>query len=448
MFGFLDNLPIPQLPRMPQMPGLPGLPGFPGLPGLPQLPRMPQLPQLPQIPNPLAPVFQAGRDFMGGINNTPQTGDAVTRESADGHAAADQPTSFFGRLGQGIGDVGRGLSQEGLGGILDPFGMMDRQQAQRDLSGRFQVLPDDFVGPRRANQVSQDEYQNIARTFSSVRRGTGDLSINTSGFDGANAETESAEYRQGSLDRIADMMMTTGGRRQINNLNNNVAMNDDGTQRTDANGDAIHRHTTIEPLWGVNGGVDANGRTIWNDPGAGNHTNATMRSDNATATPLAAGSRRNADGTRGTGTDVRINWNPGAENIGNTGVNSDIILAHEMEHAVNQSQGTNGFNHFGGTNPDGTPITNTGEARIRNSERQAVGLSRTDGGPGGGHYPGDPDGCTENTYRQERNDLGLGEMWLPRERYTHLPGQAGSQADLDAAWARHNASGNARPRTP
>ncbi len=379
---------------------------------------------------------------------TAQTGDAVTADSANAPAAAAQPSSFFGRLGQGVGDFGRGLSQEGLGGVLDPFGMMDRQQAQRDLDGRFEVLPDDFVGPRRSNQVSQDEYQNIARTFSDVRRGTGDLSINTSGFDGPDAEAESAEYRQGSLDRIADMMMTTGGRRQVNNLNDNVQRNDDGTaQHNDDGTGEIHRQTTIEPLWGVDGGLDAQGRTIWNDPGAGNRTNATLRADNATATPLGDGSRRNADGSRGAGSDVRINWNPGANNISSDGsqLRSDIILAHEMEHAINQSQGTNGTNHLGGTNPDGTPIDGTGEARIRNSERQAVGLSRSDS-PGGGHFPGDPDGCTENTYRQERNDLGLGEMWLPRERYTHLPGQAGSQADLDAAWTAHNASPSARQR--
>lgn len=56
----------------------------------------------------------------------------------------------------------------GIGGLLDPSGMLDRQQAQRDLAGRFQVLPDDFVGPRRDNQVSQEEYQRIARARSAM----------------------------------------------------------------------------------------------------------------------------------------------------------------------------------------------------------------------------------------------------------------------------------------
>lgn len=394
-------------------------------------------------------VKTAGTQFMGGINNTPQTGDAVTAASASGHAAAGQPDSFFGRLGQGIGDFGRGLGQEGLGGLLDPTGMLDRQQAQRDLAGRFQVMPDGFVGPTRANQVSQEEYQNIARTFSDVRRGTGDLSIDSSGFDGANGKQEGADYKQGAMDGIADMMMTTSGRRQINNLNNNVQKNDDGTSQRSffGLGPEIHRETTIKPLFGVdNGTKNPNGSIAWQDPGAGNHTTANLRSDNAFAAPKG-GAERDAAGNRGAGGDVDIIWNPGANNIGGQGARSDIILAHEMEHAVNQSQGTQGYGYFGGTNADGTASTTTGEGRFKNAERQATGLTRSDSGAhGNGHFPGDPDGCTENTYRQERNQLGLGEMWLPRERYGHLPGQAATQADLDTKWNAHNAPGGvARP---
>ena len=37
------------------------------------------------------------------------------------------------------------------------------------------------------------------------------------------------------------------------------------------------------------------------------------------------------------------------------------------------------------------------------------------------------------------------EQWLPRESYSHLPGQARTQAEFDTAWNRHNSSGNARP---
>lgn len=405
--------------------------GLPGISGLGQ-PLMPDM----------GALRTAGNQFLGGAAG-PQTGDAVTAESANAHAAAAQPDSFFGQLGQTIGDVGRGLSQEGLSGLLDPGGMMDRQQSQRDLSGRFEVLPDDFIGPRRQNQVSQEQYQDIARTFSDVRRGTGDLAVDSSGFDGANAGTESAEYRQGTMDMVANMMMTTGGRRQIGNLNHNVQVGDDGKSVLDASGDEQHRQTTIRPLFGIdNGTVDAEGNIVWQEPSAGNHTAGNLRSDNGFAAPLGGGSDRAADGTRGTGGDVDIIWNPGANDIGGQGARSDLILAHEMEHAINQSQGTQADGKFGGTNADGTPRT---DATYRNAERQAVGLTRSDSGAGAGHFPGDPDGCSENTYRAERNGLGLGEQWLPREAYSGLPGQAGSQTEYDETWARHNASGNARP---
>jgi hypothetical protein len=87
-------------------------------------------------------------------------------------------------------------------------------------------------------------------------------------------------------------------------------------------------------------------------------------------------------------------------------------------------------------------------AQIGNRERQAVGLTRGDS-PTGGHYPGDPDGCTENTYRQERN--ALGERFLPRTprtQYSRLLGEAPatmSDADLQARWNTHN-SGPDVPR--
>ena len=365
----------------------------------------------------------------------PETHDPVTATSANGHAAAAQPTSMWGQLGQGIGDVGRGFSQEGIGGLRDWSGMMDRQQAQRDLAGRFQVMPDGFVGPTRQNQVSQQEYQNIAHTFSDVRTGRGDLHVDASGFDGPNAAAESSTYRQNSMDMIANMMMTGGGRNQINNLSHNALRDDAGALRLDAGGKEQHHATNIVPLFGV-AGVDANGRSTMSEAGAGAHTAANLRQDNGYADAVDRSKMlRNADGTRGAGTDVNIRWNPDSNNVGGQGARSDVILAHEMEHTINETQGTMATGQLGGT---------SGDASFQNWERQAVGLTRSDS-PGSGHYPGDPDGCTENTYRQQRNDLGLGERWLPRTSYATLPGQAANEPDLNTAWTAHNSSGVAAP---
>ena len=80
---------------------------------------------------------------------------------------------------------------------------------------------------------------------------------------------------------------------------------------------------------------------------------------------------------------------------------------------------------YAGTGPDGG-VTD-------NFERQAVGLPHT----GDNHVAGqgfmgiipshwfDPRGASENTYRAERNQLGLGDNFLPRNDYASgVPGQA------------------------
>jgi hypothetical protein len=68
-------------------------------------------------------------------------------------------------------DYLRGVRQEGMAGWQDMEGMLDRQKAQHELSSRFQVIPDDYAGARKANMVTQAEFEKIARTFSDIRSG-------------------------------------------------------------------------------------------------------------------------------------------------------------------------------------------------------------------------------------------------------------------------------------
>ncbi|MCB9559182.1 MAG: hypothetical protein H6709_23955 [Kofleriaceae bacterium] len=46
----------------------------------------------------------------------------------------------LGHAGQLLADLGRGLGQEGWLGLLDPVGLLDRQQAQRELRGNFEII--------------------------------------------------------------------------------------------------------------------------------------------------------------------------------------------------------------------------------------------------------------------------------------------------------------------
>jgi len=360
--------------------------------------------------------FDTAQQSVNGWLGTAPTSDAATARGGEGNAQIPQPTSLWGRIGQGVGDLGRGLSQEGLGGVLDPQGMMDRQQAQRDLSNRFQVMPDDFIGPRNHNQVSQAEYERIAHTYSDVRLGRGDLTMNTSEMTD---QGQIDRYRSGTMNGIADMMMTTAGRSQVMGMSNNVSRDDAGTARLDAAGNEIHRHTTIRALYNDTN----NDGNLTND----GHTEADYFNGNAFADATGAGGEngaidttgrdrwsRDAAGARGTGTDSTIWWNPTA-NVGNCD-RADVILAHEMQHALHETQGTMASGTYAGTGPD--------NGTIANFEHQAVGLPTS-----GTHYPGDPDGCSENTYRAQRNQLGLGDRFLNRDDYSStMPGQAPAPA--------------------
>jgi hypothetical protein len=88
------------------------------------------------------------------------------------------------------------------------------------------------------------------------------------------------------------------------------------------------------------------------------------------------------------------------------------------------------------------------DAGLNARERQAVGLPTGHGA----HYPGDADGCTENTYREERNQLNPEERLLPRTNYRRrldkdgnvvvasVPGQASTVEENEQAWADYHSN--------
>lgn len=415
----------------------PGFPGFDPMAPLERVGRRLVGAGIDTVENGVTRAVHGAIDGVGNsVNNWlgsgANTSDAATAHGGDG-LHRDAPQSMWSSIGQTVGDVGRGIQQEGLGGLLSG-GMLDRQQAQRDLSDRFQVVGDDRTGPRASNQVSQEEYQNIARTFSNVRRGEGDLSIDGGQFSPF-AGGDRANWEQGIQGNVADMMMTTSGRQQINNLSNNVTRKEDGTARTMLPfglGPETHHQTTIKPNF-LTSSVDATtGRTERSLPWLWDRDASALQHDDAFAVG-GSNSSRDAAGVRGTGDDSTLLINPGVI----SGLRSDVAMAHEMQHALHQTQGTMGSGTFG------SGI----DTNVKNAERQAAGLRRSDS-PDGGQYPGDIDGCTENTYRQERNLLG--DRFLPRTRYTTLPGEAPAGTTdelLQTMWDNHNVGPNV-PRPP
>lgn len=346
------------------------------------------------------------REFLG----EPQTHDRATARPGDGNAPS-RPQDSLGGLGQTLGDLGRGLQQEGIGGLLDPIGLLDRQRAERDLSNRFQVVPANFRGNRRANQVTQAEYDQIARTYSDIRLGRGDLTIDTSEMTPGSKQER--DYRSGTMNALADMMMTRSGRAQVMGMSNNVVRGDDGRPRLGADGHEQHHRTNIRALY-----QDANGDdNLTNDPHtAANYDNTNAFADargahgEAGAIDTSGRSRwsRDTAGSRGQGTDSTIWWNPMASPGGTN--RADVVLAHEMQHSLHETQGTMARGQY---NVPGSP-----DNGINNFERQAVGLSTTD--TPNAH---DPVGLPENAYRRERN--ALGDHLAMRRHYSGIfPGNA------------------------
>ena len=85
-------------------------------------------------------------------------------------------------------------------------------------AGNFQVVPDDFVGPRLPNQVSQHEYENIAHEYSDIRLDRTDLHMDTSSLNAADA----AQYRRDAMAQMGRMMETGSGRGLIDGLAHNA----------------------------------------------------------------------------------------------------------------------------------------------------------------------------------------------------------------------------------
>lgn len=118
--------------------------------------------------------------------------------------------SPVGDIMQHVFDFERGFAQEGIAGLLDMGGMLDRQAAQRELAIRFNIFGDDAIGTREQNQVSEQEFQRIARTYSDIRLGRGDLHL---GAQPSNMSDDNyATFRKGAMNDLADILQTESGR--------------------------------------------------------------------------------------------------------------------------------------------------------------------------------------------------------------------------------------------
>ncbi len=237
----------------------------------------------------------------------------------------------------------------GLGGLWGSFTrLIDRAQASSELRDRFDVVPDDFVGPRLPNQVTESEYDEIVNTYSDIRTGNSNFRFDSSGLTGDDA----AAFRDRTMQDFASILQTPSGRGLVNQMA--YGKNADGSAHT----------LTL--------------RGITNPAGAG------VLADNI------------PNASNGTGSNGTLSIAPGQPIVDASApdhyghIRSDMVLYHELVHANHNRNGTR----------DATPMTaaeavDPKDIGTRGSEYQAMGLGR---------YAGDL--YTENRYRAERRAMG------------------------------------------
>jgi hypothetical protein len=131
----------------------------------------------------------AGGAWLGDVVGAGPSASAPHEAADDAHTAHpshDDSGGLWGSIVQGVGDLGRGVQEEGLEGLLDPLGAINRQDAQRDLADRFNVS-DTPNGDQ--NSVTPEQFREIAHTYSDVRMGRGNLTLNTDGMSPEEART-------------------------------------------------------------------------------------------------------------------------------------------------------------------------------------------------------------------------------------------------------------------
>lgn len=307
-------------------------------------------------------------------------------------------------IGNTISDFGHGVAQEGMSGLLDPSGMMDRQQAQHELRDRFDIVPDG-TADLKGNQVTEAEFEKRAKLYSDIRLDRTDIKfdhVETKGADGQLHDT-SADYKAGVMNDMADMLQTQSGNRVLAKLADNTTGVDPATGKplVDAKGEPIgdvdpvtgapvHHTTTLHPMLDKDGNLDPT---------------------QAESSPADRDGRKQEVGygcTNQKGQNVSVGFNPGQTvNVpgpedGNwdPSVRSDVVLMHELTHAYYDTSGRRAIGDV-----ERGEATGQGERReryndddadagVKQAEHQAVGIGAYDGSP-----------VSENAYRRERNEI-------------------------------------------
>jgi hypothetical protein len=238
----------------------------------------------------------------------------------------------------------------------------DRQQAQEELAGMFDILPADFEGERLPNQVTREEYEALCNNYSDIRTGSSQIKIDAGERQGEEADS----FKGLVLDDIESLLQTPTGRELIEQL---------ATAR-DA-GDSPLATTIKGAASPLQARAYATART----------QSAIDWSENGIGTDMSVEYAPGRDVVRPGATDA---WAP---------IRSDVALLHELVHALH---GTHGYIQQGGVTPEEAgpgDVAPPGAEPVPLEEYATVGLGR---------FANSRDrrfAVNENAYRAERRAL-------------------------------------------
>lgn len=250
---------------------------------------------------------------------------------------------------------------------------LDLEAARIELADRFHVLGDGEAHDGAHNTVDAQQFEELAQLYSDIRRGKTDLRFDTSGMDADTAAT----FKGGAMTDLAAMLQTESGRELVQKL----AHNERGHTTTLTGAEAPHKAKCTR-----------------------------NQSEDPDEERLLA--QHDSDGT---GNDAIVRYVPG-QGFTQKGPEkdpvkyeleqrSDIVLYHELTHALHRTEGTTARGQVSGS---GGPhaATSTCDDEIDIEEYDTSGLG----------HDGHDDYFSENTYRSERAEMG--EDVAQRQRYS------------------------------
>ena len=91
---------------------------------------------------------------------------------------------------------------------------MRRDSIAAALQKKFTVIPDNFIGPRLPNQVTQAEYQQVVTTYRDILLDKTDLHLDAWGMN----DKEQAHFTAATMNDVSSIMQTPAGRVLIDRL--------------------------------------------------------------------------------------------------------------------------------------------------------------------------------------------------------------------------------------